>query len=76
MMNLMSGVRREVVTPQQYLIDAGAGFGAFFGINKGGAWEFYGNWPSRPRRSGRRSAPKRRDGRPQAGRQGMISDET
>jgi hypothetical protein len=45
-LNQMSGVRLEVVTPQQYLIDAGAGFGALFGVNKnkGGAWEFYGNW--------------------------------
>lgn len=40
----LSGVRLEVVTPQQYLIDAKAGFGAVFGINKSGAWEFYGNW--------------------------------
>ncbi len=40
----LSGARLEMVTPQQYLVDAKAGFGAVFGVNKGGAWEFYGNW--------------------------------
>ena len=50
--NQMSGARLEVVTPQQYLIDAGAGFGAVFGVNrnKGGAWEFYGNWANQTRK--------------------------
>ena len=51
-MNQMSGARLEVVTPQQYLIDAGAGFGAVFGINKDkrGAWEFYGNWANQTKK--------------------------
>jgi len=42
--NRLSGARLEVVTPQQYLVDAKAGFGAVFGINNAGSWEFYGNW--------------------------------
>lgn len=42
--NRVSGARLEVVTPQQYLVNAKAGYGAVFGINKSGAWEFYGNW--------------------------------
>jgi hypothetical protein len=51
-MGQMSGARLEIVTPQQYLIDAGAGFGAVFGVNKnkGGAWEFYGNWANKTRK--------------------------
>ena len=41
----LSGRRVEVVTPDQYLIRAEAGFGAVFGIKGiGGAWTFYGNW--------------------------------
>jgi hypothetical protein len=41
---VLSPTRLEVVTPQQYLIDAKASFGAVFGIRKSGGWEFYGNW--------------------------------
>lgn len=41
----LSGGRIAVVTPDQYLIRAGAGFGAVFGVKGiGGAWSFYGNW--------------------------------
>jgi hypothetical protein len=47
---LMSGARLEVVTPQQYLIDAGAGWGAVFGIQAGGRWAFYGNWAQKTRK--------------------------
>jgi len=46
---LLSGARLKVLTPQEYLIDAKAGFAAVFGINKGGAWKFYGNWGRRTR---------------------------
>lgn len=49
-MGEMSGARLEVVTPQQYLIDAGASFGAVFGINKGGSWTFYGNWAQKTKK--------------------------
>jgi hypothetical protein len=34
----------EVITPNRYLILAGAGYGAVFGIRKEAGWEFYGNW--------------------------------
>lgn len=44
---LLTGARLKVVTPQEYLIEAKAGFGAVFGINTGGAWKFYGNWARR-----------------------------
>jgi metal-dependent amidase/aminoacylase/carboxypeptidase family protein len=47
---LMSGARLEVVTPQQYLINAGAGYGAVFGIQNGGRWTFYGNWASKTKK--------------------------
>jgi hypothetical protein len=47
---MMSGARLEVVTPQQYLIDAGAGWGAVFGIQAGGRWTFYGNWANKTRK--------------------------
>lgn len=41
----LSGRRIEVVTPDQYLIRAGAGFGAVFGVRGlGSSWTFYGNW--------------------------------
>ena len=41
----LSGGKITVVTPDQYLIRAGAGFGAVFGVKGlGGAWSFYGNW--------------------------------
>jgi hypothetical protein len=40
----LAGARIEVVTPEQYLVQAGAGYGAVFGINRGGKWEIYGNW--------------------------------
>ncbi|MEL7470365.1 MAG: hypothetical protein AAFN27_18065 [Pseudomonadota bacterium] len=41
----LSGAKIEVVTPEQYLIRANAGFGAVFGVkDKNNAWSFYGNW--------------------------------
>jgi hypothetical protein len=43
--NKLNGPRIEVVTPDQYLIRADAGFGAIFGVKGvGDAWAFYGNW--------------------------------
>jgi hypothetical protein len=42
---ILTGPRVEVVTPDQYLIRAGAGFGAVFGVKgPSGNWSFYGNW--------------------------------
>lgn len=46
----LSGFRVTIITPQEYLIEAGAGFGVIFGIRKGGSWEFYGNWAKKTKR--------------------------
>lgn len=41
----LGGAKIEVVTPDQYLIRAEAGFGAVFGVkDDANAWKFYGNW--------------------------------
>lgn len=46
----VTGPRVEVVTPDQYLIRADAGFGAIFGVQGvGGKWTFYGNWGGQTR---------------------------
>jgi hypothetical protein len=49
--NKLNGHRIEVVTPDQYLIRAGAGFGVIFGVKGiGDAWMFYGNWGRQTKR--------------------------
>jgi hypothetical protein len=41
----LSGSQVEVVTPDQYLIRAKAGFGVVFGVKgPSSMWTFYGNW--------------------------------
>lgn len=46
----LNGPKVTVITPQEYLVEAGASFGVIFGIRRGGNWEFYGNWARKTKR--------------------------